>query len=306
MVALIERRNIDDKKWNGCVHFARNDFPYGYTWYLDNVTAGWDGLVWGDYEMVMPLTWNRKYGFWYLYQPFFTQQLGIFSARKVSADVVGKFLMAIPQRFKYMEISLNYLNPILPAKGYIIKEKTNLILPLKNSYENMVAQYSLNLKRNLKKAKNSKLRIHTYVKPEKLVDFYSEHTGKKVREWKPKMKHVLHRIIYNALHYNMGLLCGVYDDTDGLIAAGFFLYSRKRIVNLLPASSEKGRQSHAMSLLLDYIIQTHANKEMTLDFEGSSIEGVARFYRSFGAQEQNYFLVKKNELPWYVQLFKRN
>ena len=37
------------------------------------MTGGkWDALVLDDYAAVMPLTWRRKYGTRYLYQPAFT------------------------------------------------------------------------------------------------------------------------------------------------------------------------------------------------------------------------------------------
>jgi hypothetical protein len=304
MIQLVERKNIDDKKWNGCVHFAENDFAYAYTWYLDNIADNWFGLIWGDYEMVMPLIWNKKYGIEYLYQPFFTQQLGIFCPKKPGEETIRKFLNAIPSRFKFIEINLNYLNKV-EANGFETTERRNLVLNLERTYTEIQQRYSDNLKRNLKKARQSKLHIHTHIKPEKLVDFYAQQTGRKIKEWQPKLKHVLHRIIYNSLHYSMGLLCAVYNEQGKIIAVNFFLYSKKRIINLLPAASEDGKKTHAMSYLLDYIIQTHCNKQMVLDFEGSNIESVARFYRSFGAEEQNYFLLKRNTLPWFVKIFKR-
>ena len=34
---LMQRDEIDDKRWNGCVHYAFNAIPYAYTWYLDNI-----------------------------------------------------------------------------------------------------------------------------------------------------------------------------------------------------------------------------------------------------------------------------
>jgi hypothetical protein len=304
VIQLVSRNNIEDKKWNGCVHFAQNDFPYGYTWYLDNVAANWDGLVWGDYEMVMPLTWNKKYGTEYLYQPFFTQQLGIFSPKKIKEDTIRKFLLAIPEKYKFIEINLNCANTV-EANGFKTSEKRNLILNLNRTYTEIQQDYSENLRRNLKKARSANLHIHTHIKPEKLVDFYAENTGKKVKEWHPKYKHMLHRIIYNAMHYNMGQLCAVHNEKGELISADFFLYSKKRVVNLLPASNVEGKKLYAMAHLLNYMVQTHANKEMVLDFEGSSIEGVARFYKSFGAEEQNYRYLKKNELPWFAKVFKK-
>jgi hypothetical protein len=299
MIKRVARTDIDDKLWNGAVHFALNDFPYGYTWYLDNVAEQWEGLIYGNYEMVMPLVFNTRYNIRYLYQPLYTQQLGVFSEHTIKAGMVKKFLDAIPEEYSFIEI-----NPAESDK-FKISVRKNLILHLNKTYSEIEKNYSENLKRNLKKARNANLQIHTHIKPEKLVEFYAENTGSKVKEWKPKHKHLLHRIIYNAMHYNMGQLAAVQNENGQLIAANFFLSSKKRIINLLPASNDEGRNNHAMSHLLNFIIQTHCNKEMVLDFEGSMIEGVARYYKSFGAVDQSYFHIKQNNLPWLAKIFKR-
>jgi hypothetical protein len=48
-----------------------------------------------------------------------------------------------------------------------------------------------------------------------------------------------------------------------------------------------------MFYLVDYIIRKEAAKDKLLDFEGSKIEGVARFYKGFGAKYHPYYILKK-------------
>ena len=45
-------------------------------------------------------------------------------------------------------------------------------------------------------------------------------------------------------------------------------------------------------LINDYIL-THASKNEVLDFEGSSLLGVKRFYKGFGAIEKNYIYINQ-------------
>ncbi len=303
MIRFFKREDIDDKRWNGVVHFALNNMPYGYTWFLDNVAETWHGLIWGEYEMVMPVITNKKYGIEYVYQPFFTQQLGIFAVKRLKPSTVSKFLEAITEQYRYIDFNLNFLNQP-EASGFIVSERKNLILDLERPYEIIAACYSDNLKRNLKKSQQQKLIVQNNISPEKFVEFYVAHTGSKVKGFSEKHRHILHRLIYNALHFSMGNMAAVYDEHNELIAANFLVYSKARVVNLLPASSPKGKEIHAMSLLLDTVIRTHQNRPLLLDFEGSMIEGVARFYKSFGAEEQNYFHLKRNDLPWYLKLLK--
>ena len=43
-----------------------------------------------------------------------------------------------------------------------------------------------------------------------------------------------------------------------------------------------------MFFLIDNFIKNNAETDFLLDFEGSNIEGVQRFYKGFGAENQNY------------------
>ena len=108
-IRYIEQRDIDKQKWDRCIHQAANGLIYGYSIYLDHMAVHWDALVLNDYQAVMPITWNKKYGFYYIFQPFLCASLGVFG-NELNADVVGDFLKAIPRRFRLWEFSLNHGN----------------------------------------------------------------------------------------------------------------------------------------------------------------------------------------------------
>ena len=285
------------------MHFAVNSYPYGYTWYLDNVAETWTGLVYKDYEIVFPLVWNKKYSIHYLYQPLFTQQLGIFSLEELSEKTLKSFLEQIPDRFKFIEINLNFLNQI-SHPDFEINPRTNYVLDLYPGYEELFKGYSDNTKRNLKRAGKAGLHIKNSIKPEVVVDFFKRNIGENIPEIKERHYHSLHRLIYQAMHFSMGQTYGIYDPEKQLIATGFFLFGKKQLINLLPATNEKGKDSAAGFYLLDYMIRVNAGRKVKLDFEGSMIPSIARFYKGFGAQELNYWQLKRNTLPWYLKIFK--
>jgi hypothetical protein len=52
-------------------------------------------------------------------------------------------------------------------------------------------------------------------------------------------------------------------------------------------------------------IHEHAGQPYLLDFEGSTIEGIAHFFQGFGAQPEIYQHVKYNNLPWLLKLLKK-
>jgi len=71
-------------------------------------------------------------------------------------------------------------------------------------------------------------------------------------------------------------------------AAAIFAFSNDRAIFLLSASSERGKEWRAMFLVVDRFIELHAGKLAKLDFEGSNIVSIARFFRGFGAKPEIY------------------
>ena len=141
---------IDKQKWDACISQASNGLIYGYAIYLDTMSSAWDALVLGDYAVVMPLTWRKKYGICYLYQPFATACLGIFG-RNVDAETLRAFLLAIPAKFRYWDIYLNHGNHFT-VPGFNLYERTNYVLNLGSPYEQIYTGFRENIRRNIKKA----------------------------------------------------------------------------------------------------------------------------------------------------------
>src|SRR3954466_15915014 len=108
-ISYVLRKNIDQEKWNNCIKQAGNGLIYAYSDYLDQMAGDWDGLVYGEYEAVMPLPWRKKYGIYYLYQPFLPAQLGLFG-NTIGPHLLSGFLKAIPEKFRLWEFSLNHRN----------------------------------------------------------------------------------------------------------------------------------------------------------------------------------------------------
>ena len=57
--------------------------------------------------------------------------------------------------------------------------------------------------------------------------------------------------------------------------------------------------------LFHQFINHNLSKNWVLDFGGSNIETVARFYKSFGAKDYIYLQVKQNNLPKLVSWIKK-
>jgi len=149
-IHYLTHQQIDKDKWNARIDNSSNGLIYAYSYYLDHMAKNWDALVLGDYEAVMPLTWNKKYGIHYLYEPAFTASLGIFG-NGLNAKLINEFIEAIPSKFKLIEIDLNAGNKVDFPTGTAIL-RNNYVLNLNKPYKEIAEKYRENIRRNVKKA----------------------------------------------------------------------------------------------------------------------------------------------------------
>ena len=94
-IQYLQHKKINFRKWDDCIRNSINGNLYDFSWYLDIVSEGWDALILSDYETVMPLTHQKKLGVSYILQPFFSQQLGVFSTQRITSEVVSEFIITI-------------------------------------------------------------------------------------------------------------------------------------------------------------------------------------------------------------------
>ncbi len=184
----LPRAVINIESWDRCISHAPNGLIYAYSFYLDNMARHWDGLVWGDYECVMPITWNKKLGISYLYQPPFTASLGIFG-NKITDSLIMEFIRSIPSRYKLVEIDMNFGNKLsLPNQDIHLRE--NYILDLNNPYEKIYAGYRDNIKRNCKKAQQLNCRYSNNVRGGRSDQAIAGANGKTIRRFTGRLPSV--------------------------------------------------------------------------------------------------------------------
>ncbi len=301
MIRYLQHSEIDKMQWDACISKAANPLIYGYAWYLDLVSDDWDGLVLDEYTAVFPLTHRRKYGFRYLCQPDFAQQLGPFIPEGSGNDLVDIFLDAIPSRFRFAEISLN--SSAFPSRHQVVS-RTNYELSLKPGYDMIRQHYTENLTRNLKKASSSGLYLATHPDITGIIRLFRENRGQAVQRWGDREYLRFRRLYHTLEHRGQARAWGAYDCTNELVAGAVFFFDPKRAYFVFSGLSPEGREKGAMPLLLDNLVQQFAGTDTTLDFEGSMEPGLARFYASFGASLKHYWFYRINKLPFPLKGLK--
>ena len=291
MIQYLTHDQIDKSRWDACVAQAVNGNVYAWSWYLDVVHPGWEALVEvkdGNYLTIMPITRKKKYGINYLCQPFFVQQLGIFSVESIPQEKLLAFLKAIPNRYRLVEIRLNEQNA-LPASCKGVEQHCNFLLDLNNNYELLSSQYHENTKRNLKKSLNNGLRLVKDVPIQKVIDLFRLNRGVSVKHWGDEEYARLERLVQVALTSSNAFVYSIENtENKEIICGALFMKSHQRITFLFSGNNAEGKESHAMTFLIDLVIREYAGQPLTFDFEGSDDEQLSRFYRGFGGEAVSY------------------
>jgi len=304
MIKFLRHAEIDKLKWDACIKNAFNGNLYGWSWYLDIVHPEWNALVENDYERVFPLTGKRKFGLSYLFQPFFAQQLGVFSRSILNQEIVLNFMEAIPKNYRFAEIRLNTHNKLEKTTVGVSRHK-NHELDLINSYDKTYKNYSTNTKRNLKRATQHNLQLAKNVRPEEVIKLFRENRGRTISHWNDLEYNRLKHLTYTGIYRGQAFVYGVYSQPNELCAGAIFMQSHGKLVFLFSGANQQAKDNHALSFLIDEVIKVHSQKQLVFDFEGSDQEGLARYYKGFGSKKTYYPGLKLNRLPFLGRLALR-
>ena len=314
MIRYLTHNQIDTQRWDDCIAQSPDGMVYVWSWYLDVVHPGWEALVEDNYEAVMPLTGNRKFGINYLFQPFFTQKFGVFGKKEVSEAKLYEFLKAIPEKFKFAEFKINKSYGTFKTHRahttYQIENHRNIELSLNQNYSVLSENYHSNTKRNLAKAKKEGLKIVEVFEPTAIIELFRKNKGREIKHWGDEEYERLLKLVEIAKQHEACLVLEAQNADNQVIAGAFFMISHKKAVFLFSGSDESNKENHGLTFLLDYVIEKYSGADFTLDFEGSDNDGLARFYKGFGGTEKYYQGIGFNRLNKFsnfaLKILKRN
>ena len=301
MIKFLSYEEIDKAKWDDCLYECGYAKIYAFSWYLDRVHPNWQALVYGDYEAIFPLPIKQKYGVSYLIRPPFCQQLGLYIRQDAPTVNELDFLHALPPSVRWGNYPLNSLNKLAPEElpsGIQVESRSNYELPLEEGYATIRAKYKKNTVRNLGKA-SSALVIQDRLPFQYLIELKQANERVPIQ---PDSYKKIASVMEKGLQLKKAACWGVWDASGThLLAGAYILKGPQHLIYLLAASSEKGKEEKAMFVLIDKLIATYSGSALSLDFEGSDVPGLARFYQGFGATHHPYPQLKIQRLPqWLV------
>lgn len=299
MIKLLPSDQIDKNAWDACVTKDEEGLVYALSWYLDVVAPGWEGLVKeddGKYLMVMPLPERKLLKFNVITQPLLTQQFGLFGPNPNNKPELLNYFCSIKKPLEQYNLRVkdfDLVNSNLP-----LGKRQNFVLPLSTNYASIREGFHMNRLRDLSKARTSELQIKEgdYLEPG-IVTLYEQYVLNHLPiNVQMHVKIIIPALVRAASVRKLSWLVGVFLPNGEMVAGAVFLQFKNRLLYLLPASSAVGKKVGASTFLIDWICQQKAGSNLILDFEGSRIPGIARYYASFGAQPETYGLLTELNL----------
>lgn len=304
MIRRLKRSEIDIEKWDRCVRESEAGEVFYLHWYLDTCAGTWEALVQNDYEAVMPLASRNRFGVWYLYQPFFTRHFGVIS--RVESDPVQHqcFLDAIPENYRYWDFCFPPHHQTCSPDAVTAEKKYQFLL-LGRDYSELRSRYHANCSRNLAKAVKAGLTVQQDFDTSQLVEEFRRDREKAIEEFGPAHYSLLLKLMNEAKQHTDTYCIAVRNSGGDLLAGAFFILDCRRLLYLKGFSSPAGRTCGAMHFLFDNMIRRFSSNPLVLDFGGSSIPSIARFFHGFGSSDCIYLRHQVNRLPLLLRWLKR-
>lgn len=262
----IHLHHVDANRWDACVALHKGEVFSEY-WYWMAVCRSWQAWVKGDYEEVLALPIERKWGF----IP----------------------MMRTPLYVKWMEGNEQQLRTLLGSFFGFKQVHTKVELPAAQRRQFQWLQLdgewraSKELQKNVRKAERENPRYVESVDWSTFQTFMNKHHP---YPW-PSVQQERMTALYNAAtERRCGQIAGVKLN-DEWAAMQFYILRRGRAYLIQNVVSPKLRSLEPMAFLLYNLLLKWQHEPSTthINFMGSSNPGVARFNEKFGAQTGVYF-----------------
>ena len=239
-------------------------------------------MVFGDYEIVYPIPYNRKTIVKQAYTPQPIQQLGPFGKEEATTaqlqTIVNHLQNNYSQAFSHFSV-----------KAPNSRQRLNYILPINKSYSEIYK----NLRRNRRyDARQVNLEFEKCSSVEEFLHFYRESSEKIIKKVGVKLE-VFQKVITACLQNKKGHLFISKTGKGEWLSGVFITDFAGRLSLLIATTTENGYQKSANPFLLIEVFKRFAEKRAIFDFEGSEIPGVKEYYQSFKPLEEYYYIYEK-------------
>lgn len=291
---LLASQHIDKRKWDQMVASGEQLDFFSLSWVQEILHPNWEMLCdnAGDYILTIPT--GTKFGFNYRLQPFFIRSLQISQGNQHK----------LAETVEFLKSSSRYIHLNFASEDKAIFQSFGKFqqLDLSNTIDVIKANYGTNAKRILKKIPADFV-FDKHLEIDEFIAFFKKQKGEELIGFTAEVWNRLSKLLTETHHRGMLNIRTIYVN-DLLIAAGVFISYNGIYYFLKGTATLEGKKLGAMYALIDKAITSELETHHTLDFVGSNNEAIAQFYRKFGAIDKIYGILKQNNLPAILRLFK--
>ncbi len=296
-VRVCEYTELKEKDFDRIKSITINGSIYEQLWYVA-LLADFKLLIfiYGEYETVFFVPYRSKFGVKYAYMPNFIQKL-TYVGKELGIDLI---ILELEKRLKFGEISIKSEEKLFD----LIKPRTNFTLDLENSYDELRNRFSYNHNRNI--AKSNRIEIS---ESDSINELFSIFKLEKANFFTSKQLRLIENDLFKVLsctELKNRIFVITACESNHVIASALFVHFNNIIYYVIGSSlkSDISVSSTGLFKIFDFVINRFSETKTLLDFEGSDIVGIARFFKGFGSKEEKYYFVKWNRLPFPLNKLK--
>lgn len=291
MIRKVKNKDIDFSKYQQCIESSVQRNFYAKKDILNALCEDWELLVYGDYEFVMPIPIRKKLGLKIVVMPLFCQQLGIFGFEK-NNQVEEEFLNYFQKNYRILFYSFNAHNSFSED----FNTKKNYFIPK--------TEYSF-LRKSYFKGRKSTVKTAQYLDFKEVelsgVSDFIRNNFKGLEKEKDLDK------LFEYLHFlneeKKLELCGSFKE-DHLTNVAILINDDGSFALLGLVNDEKYKQDNGASFLIDRILKDHI-QDKSFNFMGGTIRGLEVFFKSFGAELQEYAIIERSKKDLIKNFLKK-
>ncbi|MEM0333400.1 MAG: FemAB family protein [Candidatus Aenigmatarchaeota archaeon] len=277
-------------------------------WWLDAVCGeeNWDVCIvekGGEVWATMPYYIQKKLGFTFLTMPKLTQTLGpyirypenqkYYSKLSWEKEMMTILIEQLP-KIDYFKQNFNYkITNWLPFywKGFEQTTRYTYIIPKSFTLDLIEKEYETDVRRRRRKAEKFGVKL---LETNNIENFY--YINKLTFERKgyqiPYTFELVKKIYDTCSVKNaVKIVDAVYQNK--IISSAFFIEDSESVYYLMGGIVPEFKDIGGMEAIIHYGIAYAISNKKNFDFEGSMVESIEKFFRSFGAIQRPYFSIFK-------------
>jgi len=299
---------INKEKYREFCKSEENMPIFSKDWWLDSVCGedNWDVILYergGKIVASMPFYIKTKAIFTIITMPKLTQNMGIY-IKYPKGQKYYKRLSWEKELIKYClnklpsvdSFSQNFYYSILnwlPFYWQGYSQTTRYTYVIGNiSIDELEKKFETDIRRRRRKA--SSIGIMVY-ESDDIKKFYEINKKTFLRKNKdiPYSFEFIDNLYKNLKQRNICKMYFAKDKDNSVIAVNFLVYDNSTVYYLMGGIEPSKRDLGGMDMILYESIKFALENGKFFDFEGSMIESIEKYFRSFGAEQRPYFNISK-------------